>query len=73
MKKRTRKNWKTSTGVQLSLWSWVEPRPKVVNKAKNGGCSHHKGPNENYDPFTDARGYIPAYGRRAPNDAKQIE
>jgi len=61
MKKRTRKNWKTSTGVQLSLWSWLEPRPQKFRKIKSGGTNHRQGP-ENDDPFTQARGFIPAYG-----------
>lgn len=63
MKKRTRKSWKTSTGVQLSLFAWEPSSPsQKVRKAKNGGANHRGRPSEYEDPFTQARGRIPLYG-----------
>lgn len=69
MKKRTRKAWKTQTGVQLSLFSWEQSPTKKVRQAKNGGANHRGRPSEYEDPFTQARGRIPLYGSASANDS----
>lgn len=38
MKRTTRKEWKTDTGVQLALWSWPE---RTERKPKGAAAERH--------------------------------
>lgn len=62
MKKRTRKHWKTSTGVQLSLFAWELSSPApTAKKTKNGGTNHRRRPQDDADPFAKTCGRVPLH------------